>query len=54
MNILELDHRYKFEQLNKEILREYDVRGIVDDNLSTDTAYTLGRCFGYIINLAGL
>ncbi len=48
---MELDHRYKFEQLNKEILREYDVRGIVDDNLSTDTAYTLGRCFGYIINL---
>ena len=27
------------------ILREYDIRGVVDENLSVDDAYAVGRCF---------
>ena len=30
---------------NRTILREYDVRGIVDQTLSTDDAYALGRSY---------
>ena len=28
------------------ILREYDIRGIVDDTLTGDDAYAIGRAFG--------
>jgi len=28
------------------ILREYDIRGIVGDDLTEADAYTIGRCFG--------
>src|SRR3954462_9506280 len=31
------------------ILREYDIRGIVGETLSTDDARAVGRCFGTVI-----
>ena len=42
---------YKF---NPEILREYDIRGQIDKNLSEDDAYALGCAFGtYVKNKGG-
>ena len=35
------------------ILREYDIRGIVEETLSTDDAYAVGRAFGTEISLIG-
>jgi len=40
---------YNIELFDQEILREYDIRGIVEENLTTNTAYTLGRTYGYIV-----
>ncbi len=34
---------YRFDP---EILREYDIRGIVGKNLSATDAYYIGLCFG--------
>ncbi len=39
----------KVEPFDTEVLREYDIRGIVNKNLNTNTAYTLGRTFGSIV-----
>ncbi len=35
------------------ILREYDIRGIVDDTLTQETAYAVGRAFGSCVVAAG-
>ena len=32
-----------------EVLREYDIRGIVDKDLTVNTAYSIGRTFGHIV-----
>ncbi len=32
--------------LDRSIFREYDIRGIVDQNLTTETAYLVGKAFG--------
>ena len=40
---------YNIELFDQEILREYDIRGIVEENLTTNTAYTLGRTYGSIV-----
>ncbi len=34
-------------------LREYDIRGIVDETLSADDAYAIGRSFGTIVRRGG-
>ena len=34
---------------NPTILREYDIRGVIDDTLSADDAYAIGRAFGTVI-----
>ena len=39
----------KLEKFNPEVLREYDIRGIVDKDLTENTAYTIGRTFGYVV-----
>lgn len=39
--------------LQPQILREYDIRGIVPEDLSQDTAYTIGRAFGTVVVRAG-
>lgn len=41
---------YKF---NQEILREYDIRGQIDINLSEDDAYALGCAFGSYVKKKG-
>ena len=43
------EHNYKIEHFDKEVLREYDIRGVVGDNINENTAYTIGRTFGYIV-----
>ena len=42
--------KYKIEEFDPEILREYDIRGIVNKNITENTAYTIGRVFGYVVN----
>ena len=38
---------------NPTILREYDIRGIVDDTLTADDAYAVGRAFGTCVVESG-
>ena len=44
-----LESNYKIENFDPQILREYDIRGIVGSNLNENTAYTIGRTFGHIV-----
>ena len=44
-----LANNYYLEQFDPEVLREYDIRGIVDKNLTINTAYTIGRTFGHVV-----
>ena len=44
-----LENNFNLEKFNPEVLREYDIRGIVDKDLSVNTAYTIGRTFGHIV-----
>ena len=44
-----LENNYILEDFDQEVLREYDIRGIVGENLNENTAYTLGRTFGYFV-----
>jgi len=43
------ESNYIIENFDQQILREYDIRGIVGSNLNENTAYTIGRTFGYIV-----
>ena len=43
------ENNYSIQNFDKEILREYDIRGIVGGNINENTAYTIGRAFGYIV-----
>ncbi len=47
---MEQADKYKIEEFDPEILREYDIRGIVNKNITENTAYTIGRVFGYVVN----
>ena len=44
---------FKLQPFENEILREYDIRGIVNKNLNDNTAYTIGRTFGSIVYKKG-
>ena len=44
-----LENNLSLEKFNPEVLREYDIRGIVGQNLTENTAYTIGRTFGHVI-----
>ena len=44
-----LENKLKLEKFNSEVLREYDIRGIVDKDLTENTAYTIGRTFGHVV-----
>ena len=46
---MESENNLKIENFNPEVLREYDIRGIVGKNLTENTAYTIGRTFGHIV-----
>lgn len=39
--------------IKQNIFREYDIRGIYNDEITEETAYTLGRSFGSYISLNG-
>src|SRR5665213_1069274 len=40
-------------QFDPTVLREYDIRGIVDNTLHTADAFAIGRCFGTIVARSG-
>jgi len=44
-----LENNFSIESFDPEVLREYDIRGIVGNNLNNNTAYTIGRTFGQIV-----
>jgi len=46
---MELENKYILEPFNPEVLREYDIRGIVNKDLTVNTAYSIGRTFGHIV-----
>ncbi len=46
---MEQEHKYLIENFDREVLREYDIRGIVGQNINENTAYTIGRTFGHTV-----
>ena len=42
-------NNYTIENFDPEVLREYDIRGVVGENINENTAYTIGRTFGYTV-----
>ena len=46
-----LENNLKLEKFKPDVLREYDIRGIVDIDLTQNTAYTIGRTFGHLVCL---
>ena len=46
---MELENNFLLEKFNPDVLREYDIRGIVNKDLTENTAYTIGRTFGHIV-----
>ncbi|MDC0057943.1 phosphomannomutase/phosphoglucomutase [Pelagibacteraceae bacterium] len=45
------ENNYTIENFDKEVLREYDIRGVVGKNINQNTAYTIGRTFGHTVKL---
>ena len=46
---MEQENKYLVENFDTEVLREYDIRGIVGQNINENTAYTIGRTFGHTV-----
>ena len=46
---MEQEYKYLIENFDKEVLREYDIRGIVGQNINENSAYTIGRTFGQTV-----
>ncbi len=44
-------NNYSIENFDPEVLREYDIRGVVGENINENTAYTIGRTFGHTVKL---
>ena len=44
-----LENNFILEEFIPEVLREYDIRGIVNKDLTVNTAYTIGRTFGHVV-----
>ena len=44
-----LENKLSLEKFKPNVLREYDIRGIVGEDLTQNTAYTIGRTFGHIV-----
>jgi len=42
-------NNYTVENFDPEVLREYDIRGVVGENINENTAYTIGRTFGHTV-----
>ena len=47
--MLAQENKFKIENFDKEVLREYDIRGVVGKNINQNTAYTIGRTFGHVV-----
>ncbi len=45
-----LENNFQIVNFDPEVLREYDIRGIVNKNINQNTAYTIGRVFGYVVS----
>ena len=43
------ENNFSIEDFDQEVLREYDIRGVVGENINENTAYTIGRTFGFIV-----
>ena len=43
------EDNYKIVNFDPEVLREYDIRGVVGENINENNAYTIGRTFGYTV-----
>ena len=43
-----LENNYLIQKFDPEVLREYDIRGVVNENINENTAYTIGRTFGFV------
>ncbi len=46
---MELVNNFFIEKFNPDVLREYDIRGIVNHDINQNTAYTIGRIFGHTV-----
>ncbi len=46
---MESENNFNLERFNPDVLREYDIRGIVNKDLTVNTAYSIGRTFGHIV-----
>ena len=46
---MESENNFNLERFNPDVLREYDIRGIVNKDLTANTAYSIGRTFGHIV-----
>ena len=46
---MEQVNKLEIENFDKEVLREYDIRGVVGNNINQNTAYTIGRSFAYTV-----
>ena len=44
-----LENNFNLENFKPEVLRVYDIRGIVNKELTVNTAYSIGRTFGHIV-----
>jgi phosphomannomutase/phosphoglucomutase len=40
--------------LSREIFRQYDIRGVVDRDLTTEAAYAVGRSYGELCRKGGI
>ncbi len=50
---LRRDEKEREEQVNEHIFREYDIRGVVDKDLTDETVYDLARAIGTFFRASG-
>ena len=43
------ENNFHIEDFDPEVLREYDIRGVVDKTITENTAYTIGRVFSHVV-----
>ena len=44
------ENKYQLEKFKPEVLREYDIRGIVDEDFPDEVVINLGRAYGKILS----
>lgn len=48
-----MNHRYTCRQIDRNVFRAYDIRGIIGDQLDDDAFYTIGRAISCRLNALG-